>query len=127
MSLTKNGADSHVKGASSIFLVCESNPDPAKRLSIPNVMRVKGYSKDKAVNCTLKMQVRQEVKKLKGNASTSAPAVLSTAATMVVFSTMVLTTVLATIMPGDKDGLLMLSLSPPPKKTINQATSNKTK
>ena len=34
-----------------------------------------GYSLDEAVNCTLQMQVRREVEKLKGNVSTSASAV----------------------------------------------------
>jgi hypothetical protein len=58
MSLRKNGADAHVKGAASLFLACDSNPDPAWRLSIPDVMRVRGYSKNEAVNRTLQMQVR---------------------------------------------------------------------
>ena len=111
MSSRKNGADACIKGAASLFLACESNPaDPARSLSIPNVMRVKGYSEDKAVNCTLQMQVRQEVGKLKCNDSASAPAVLSAATTMVQLSAKVMTTALTTIMPGDIDGLLMLSL-----------------
>ena len=98
-------------------MACKSNPDLAGRLSIPNVMRVKGYSKDKAVNCTLKMQVRQEGEKLKGNASASAPAVFSVAAKMVALSKTVMTTLLAAITSGDNDGLPMLSLPSLPKKT----------
>ena len=60
-------------------------------------MRVKGYSKDKAVNRMLQMQVRREIKTLTGNASASAPAVLSAAVTIVVFSTTVVMTAFATI------------------------------
>jgi hypothetical protein len=62
------------------------------------------------------MQVRQEAEKLKGkNASASALAVLSETATMVVLSTLVATTALTKISPGDNDGLVMLSLVSPPK------------
>ena len=38
------------------------------------IFPIMGYSKDKAVNCTLQMQVRQEVEKLKGNSSASSAA-----------------------------------------------------
>ena len=57
------------------------------------------------------------VKKLKGNASASAPAVLTKVAMIVAFSTTVVTTALTRIMPGDNDGLPMLSLPSLPKKT----------
>ena len=70
----------------SLFVACEGNPDPTGRLSIPDVMRLRGYSHDEAVNRTLQMQVRREVEKLKGNASTSASAVLSAAGAMVTLS-----------------------------------------
>jgi hypothetical protein len=60
----KNGADARAKKAALLFLACERNPDPTGRLSIPNVLRVKGYSEDKAVNHMLQMQVRREVEKL---------------------------------------------------------------
>ncbi len=80
-------------------------------------MRVRGYSEDEAVNRTLQTQVRQEFKKLKGIASASASAVLSAAAAMVALSTTVMTTALATISPEDNDGLPVLSLPSPPKKT----------
>ncbi len=76
----KNGADARAKKAAQLFVACKGNPDPTGRLSIPNVMRLRGYSHDEAINHTLQiMQVRREVEKLKGNASTSAPAVLSAA------------------------------------------------
>ncbi len=71
-----------LKKAAQLFVACEGNPDPTGRLSIPDVMRLRGYSHDEAVNCTLQMQVRREVEKLKGNASTSAPAALSAANAM---------------------------------------------
>ena len=61
----KNGADACAKKAVLLFVACERNPNPTGRLSIPNVLRVKGYSEDEAVNCTLQMQVRPEVEKLK--------------------------------------------------------------
>ena len=54
----KNGADARAKKAALLFVACERNPDPTGRLSIPNVLRVKGYSEDEAVNRTLQMQVR---------------------------------------------------------------------
>ncbi len=65
----KNGADACAKKAALLFVACERNPDPTGRLSIPNVLRVKGYSEDEAVNQTLQMQVHREVEKLKGNSS----------------------------------------------------------
>ena len=76
MSSRKNGADARAKKAAQLFVAYEGNPDPSGRLSIPEVMRLRGYSHDEAINPTLQMQVRQEVEKLRGNASTSAPAVL---------------------------------------------------
>ena len=88
MSSRKNGADARAKKAAQLFVVCKGNPDPAGRLSIPDVMRLRGYSGDEVVNRTLQMQVRREVKKLKGNVSTStsASAVLSAAGAMVALS-----------------------------------------
>ena len=65
MSSRKNGADAHTKKAAKLFVVCEGNPNPTRRLSIPNVTRLRGYSQDEAVNRTLQMQVRQEVKILR--------------------------------------------------------------
>ena len=67
-------------------MACEGNPDPTGRLSTPDVMRLRGYSGDEVVNHTLQMQVHQEVKKLKGNVSTSASAVLSAAGAIVTLS-----------------------------------------
>jgi hypothetical protein len=65
------------------------------------------------------MQVRREVKKLKGIASALALAVLSAAVAMVALSTTVRTTALAMILPedNDNDGSPVLSLLSPPKKT----------
>ena len=87
------------------------------RLSIPDVMKLRGYSHDEAVNRTLQMQVRQEGKKLKGNASTSAPAVLSAANAMITLaSTTVTRTALTSISPEEcNDGTP--SLPSPLKKT----------
>ena len=45
----KNGADARAKKAALLFVACERNPDPTGRLSIPNVLRVKGYSEDGAL------------------------------------------------------------------------------
>ncbi len=42
----KNGADARAKKATLLFVACERNPDPTGRLSIPNVLRVNGYSED---------------------------------------------------------------------------------
>ncbi len=105
------------KNAAVLFVACESNPDTTGRLSIPHVMRLRGYFEDEAVNCTLQMQVRREAKKLKGIASPSAAAVLSAVAAMVALSTTVTTRALATILPEDNDGSPVLSLLSPPKKT----------
>ena len=65
MSSRKNGADARAKKAAQLFVVCEGNPNPTGRLSIPNVMRLRGYSGDEVVNCTLQMQERREVKNWK--------------------------------------------------------------
>jgi hypothetical protein len=83
MSSRKSGADARTKKAAQLFMACEGNPNPTGRLSIPDVIRLRGYSHDEAVNRTLQMQVRQEVEKLKGNASTSALAVISAANAMI--------------------------------------------
>ena len=83
MSSRKNGVDARAKKAAQLFVACEGNPDPSGRLSIPDVMRLRGYSHDEAINRTLQMQVRREVEKLRGNASTSAPAVLFAANAMI--------------------------------------------
>jgi hypothetical protein len=91
----KNGADACAKKAAFLFVACERNPHPTGRLSIPNVLRVKGYSEDKAVNRMLQMQVRQEVKKLKGNSSVSAAA---TAMIMLSATTTTITTTTTTCM-----------------------------
>ena len=91
MSSRKNGADAHAKKAAQLFVACEGNPDPTGRLSIPDVMRLRGYSHDEAVNRTLQMQVRREVEQLKGNASTSAPAVLSAANAMITLASTTVT------------------------------------
>jgi hypothetical protein len=117
MSSRKNGANALAKNSAVLFVACKSNPDLTKQLSIPKVMRVRGHSEDKAINCTLQMQVRQEVEKLKDIASASVPAVLSTAAAMVALSTTVMTTALAMILLEDNDGSPDLSLPSPPKKT----------
>ncbi len=42
----KNGADARAKKAALLFVACERNPNPTGRLSIPNVLRVNGYSED---------------------------------------------------------------------------------
>jgi len=93
----KNGADARAKKAALLFVACERNPDPTGRLSIPNVLRVKGYSEDETVNRTLQMQVRREVKKLKGNSSASAAAtamiMLSTTMTTITTTTSTATTI----------------------------------
>ncbi len=60
----KNRAETRAKKAALLFVACERNPDPTGWLRIPNILRVKG-SEDKAVDCTLQMQVRREFKKLK--------------------------------------------------------------
>jgi hypothetical protein len=117
MSSRKNDADARAKKAAKLFVACEGNPDPTGRLSIPNVMRLRGYSHDEAVNRTLQMQVQREVKKLKGNASISAPAVLSAANAMITLATTTVTrTALASILPKEfNDGTP--SLPSPLKKT----------
>jgi len=117
MSSRKNGADAPAKKATQLFVVCEGNPDLTGRLSIPDVMRLRGYSGDEVVNRTLQMQVRREVEKLKGNVSTSTSAVLSAAGAMVTLSTTVTTTVLTSIsLEESNDGTLALSLPSPLKK-----------
>ncbi len=121
-SSRKNGADAHAKEAAQLFVMCKGNPDPTGRLSIPNVMRLRGYSQDEAGNRTLQMQVRRVIKKLKGNVSTSASDVLSAANVMVTLSS---TTVkrLASISPEESnDDTSTLSFPSPLKKT--QKTSH---
>ena len=104
MSSRKNGADARAKKAAQLFVACEGNPDPSGRLSIPEVMRLRGYSHDEAINRTLQMQVRREVEKLRGNASTSVPAVLSAANAMITLaSTTVTRTALASISPEENN------------------------
>ena len=104
MSSRKNGADARAKKAAQLFMACEGNPDPTGRLSIPDVMRLRGYSHDEAINRTLQMQVRREVEKLRGNASTSAPAVLSAANAMITLASATVTrTALASISPEDNN------------------------
>jgi hypothetical protein len=117
MSSRKNGANACAKNAAVLFVACESNPDLTGQQSIPNVMRVRGYSEDKAVNHTLQMQVRQVVEKLNGISPPPASAVLSAVATMAALSTTVMTTVLVMISPEDNDCSPVLSLPSPPKKT----------
>jgi hypothetical protein len=117
MSSRKNGADAHTKKAAKLFVVCEGNPNPTRRLSIPNVTRLRGYSQDEAVNRTLQMQVCQDVEKLKGNVSTSALDVLSAANVMVALSSTTVTR-LTSISPDESnDGTLTLSFPSPLKKT----------
>jgi hypothetical protein len=87
----KNGAYDRAKKATLLFLACERNPDPTGRLSIPNVLRVKEYSEDEAVNCTLQMQVRREVK-----AAAAAMIMLSTTTTIT--TTMTTETTINTIL-----------------------------
>ena len=65
MSSRKNCADAHAKNAAALFVACQQNPDPTGRPGIPNSMRIRGYSEDEYVNCTLQMQVRREVEKIK--------------------------------------------------------------
>ena len=88
----KNGADARAKKAALLCLACERNPNLSSRLSIHNVMRVKGYSEDEAINCTLQMQMRREVEKIKDNSSASAAAaamiMLSTTTTITTTTTM---------------------------------------
>jgi hypothetical protein len=117
MSSRKNGANACAINDAVLFVACKSNPNPTGQLSILNVMRTRGYSEDEAVNCTLQMQVCQEVKKSKGIASSSALAVLFAAAAMVALSMKVTATALTRIFPEDNDGLPVLSLLSPPKKT----------
>ena len=78
-------------------------------------MSVKGYSEDKAVNRTLQMQVRQEVKKLKSNSSASAAAsamiMLSMTTTTPITTTTTTATTISTILSE------LLGLPFPPKKT----------
>jgi len=116
--IKKEWSNACTKKAAQQFVVCKGNPNPTGRLSIPNVMRLRGYSRDEVVNCTMQMQVHREVEKLKGNASTSASAVLSAAGAMVTLPTTVTTTVLASISPEESnDGTSALSLPSPLKKT----------
>ena len=113
MSSRKNGVDARAKKAAQLFVVCKGNPDPTGRLSIPDVMRLRGYSQDEAINCTLQMQVRREVEKLKGNVSTSASDVLSAANMMVALSSTTVTR-LASILPEkSNDGTSTLSFPSP--------------
>jgi hypothetical protein len=53
------------KGAK-FFLMCKSHINPDMRIKIPAAMMTKGYSNEESKNRTLQMQVRQEVKKIRG-------------------------------------------------------------
>ncbi len=59
--------DARTKKAALFFLACETNP--ATRLSIPEAMRAKGYTDDKAADRILVQQVRRESQKNKSNDS----------------------------------------------------------
>jgi hypothetical protein len=84
-----------------------------RRLSIPNVLRVKGCSEDQAVNRTLQIQVRREVEKLKGNSSASAAA----AATIMLSTTTTITTTTTTATTINTISSEVLNLPSPLKKT----------
>ena len=104
----KNGADARAKKAALLFFGMRQ-----RRLSIPNVLRVKGYSEDQAVNRTLQIQVRREVEKLKGNSSASAAA----AATIMLSTTTTITTTTITATTINTISSEALDLPSPLKKT----------
>jgi hypothetical protein len=121
----KNGADACAKNAMLLFVACECNPDPTGRLSIPNVLRrVKGYSEDKVVNHTLQMQVRQEVEKLKGNASASAAVTAMIMLSMTTTTITTTTTTAITISTISSESLDLLSPLKKTRKTSHQHQIN---
>jgi hypothetical protein len=64
--------DCRAKKAAIFFVACE--PNTATRVKIPNAMRIRGYSKSKAADQTLQMQVRCKAEKIKGEAIPGPPA-----------------------------------------------------
>jgi hypothetical protein len=124
MSSRKNGADARTKKAAQLFVVCKGNPNPTGRLSIPDVMRLRGYSQDEAVNHTLQMQVHREVKKLKGNVSTSASAVLSAANLMVALSSTTVMRLASIFLEESNDGTSTLSFPSPLKNAKNKSPTS---
>jgi hypothetical protein len=91
--------DARAKGAASVYVACSCNP--VTTLKIPAAMRAKGYLDTEAVDRALQMQVRREVKKLKGGVSAAASAALSAEAAMVALSSTVTMRALAFIPPED--------------------------
>ncbi len=113
MSSRKNGADARAKNAAQLFVACKGNPDPTGRLSIPDEMRLRGYSQDEAVNRTLQIQVRWEAKKLKSNVSTSALDVLSAANVMAALSSTIVARLASILQEENNDGTSTLSFPSP--------------
>jgi hypothetical protein len=64
--------DCHAKKAAIFFVACE--PNTATRVKIPDAIRIRGYSKSKAADRALQMQVCCEVEKIKGKAIPGPPA-----------------------------------------------------
>ncbi len=52
--------------AAKFFLMCKSHINPDMRIKIPAAMMAKGYSDEESKNRMLQMQVRREVKKIRG-------------------------------------------------------------
>jgi hypothetical protein len=52
--------------AAKFFLMCKSYINPDMRIKISAAMMAKGYSNEESKNRTLQMQVRREVKKIRG-------------------------------------------------------------
>jgi hypothetical protein len=59
--------DDHAEKAALFFVACQ--PDPATKVKVAEVMRVRGYSDCKAANLTLQMQVHCMNQKINGEVS----------------------------------------------------------
>jgi hypothetical protein len=70
--------DCRAKKAAIFFVACEQNP--ATRVTIPDAMRIKGYSPSEAADRALQMQVHREAEKIKGEAIPGPPAPAAMAA-----------------------------------------------
>ena len=93
--------DCGAKKAAIFFVACEQNP--ATRVTIPDAMRIKGYSPSEAADRALQMQVHREAEKIKGEAipGPPAPAAVATSALLSLASVATMArTVCQTIMPN---------------------------
>jgi hypothetical protein len=115
--------DCCAKKAAIFFVACE--PNTATRVKIPDAMRIRGYSQSEAADQGLKMPVRPEAEKIKGEAIPGPPAPEAVAVSALLslsYTANVGRVALAAITPVPAAGPILLAvgvaaLPLPPRKT----------